>query len=543
MASSHAAALRRLRESAARFDDTGRKDTAATLAGLAARPLPAGPAMAQYHALLLFLRAHPGDAKLLARVEGEFRRIARAVRRWPAARREALANEGLPFGDTVTRFSHDQLRQLLQRSELRVRFDHAGQPQQDLNNVLRLTLPAPEWAHTAKGLADDELLAELRVRPADRLPFVVNELARLDGQPFVKDHLFDALDLFVRVSGRRAAFSKAFNRLPMPAVFWQEDRVRRFDTMALMNRRLPRPRRLEGASSSEVVMRTLRDTLTLTGRETDPGTYLEPRSLRLYDLERGISVALYGMVPDRQLPYESYVGFMLFKNGMPAAYGGSWVFGARADFGMNIFEPYRGGESGFMMCQVLRVYRQAFGVRCFEVDAHQFGLDNPDGIASGAFWFYHRHGFRPVDPALAQQAEREARRLAATPGARSSDKTLVAFTASSVALDFSADRRARPPLALATWTDRITAHVARRFGGERQRAQAVAMERMARLGAPLRAPKAPGAERVAAEMALLAAALGVDDAPRLRLLQRLVRLKMRDVYGYQRALLRFLGQA
>ena len=64
---------------------------------------------------------------------------------------------------------------------------------------------------------------------------------------------------------------------------------------------------------------------------------------------------------------------------------------------MNIFEPYRGGESGFMMCQVLRVYRQRFGVRFFEVDATQFGLDNPDGIASGAFWFYYRHGFRPLD--------------------------------------------------------------------------------------------------------------------------------------------------
>ena len=45
--------------------------------------------------------------------------------------------------------------------------------------------------------------------------------------------------------------------------------------------------------------------------------------------------------------------------------------GERAAFGMNIFEPFRGGESGLMMCQVLRTYRQTFGVRDFEVDAHQ----------------------------------------------------------------------------------------------------------------------------------------------------------------------------
>jgi hypothetical protein len=53
---------------------------------------------------------------------------------------------------------------------------------------------------------------------------------------------------------------------------------------------------------------------------------------------------------------------------------------------------------------------------------------------------------------------------------------------------------------------------------------------------------APGAQRVVAEMALLAAALGVTDAARLAELRRLVRLKPRDLFGYQRALLRFLGQ-
>ena len=61
----------------------------------------------------------------------------------------------------------------------------------------------------------------------------------------------------------------------------------------------------------------------------------------------------------------------LFGITIPVAYGGSWIMGERAAFGMNIFEPFRGGESGFMMCQVLRTYRQTFGVRYFEVHAHQ----------------------------------------------------------------------------------------------------------------------------------------------------------------------------
>jgi hypothetical protein len=538
---SFAAALRALRDAAYRFDETGRTAAAQGLADLAALPLPAVPALARYHDLLLFLRAHPPDAPGLRHIESELRRLARHVKALPAAAREALVNEGLPHGDTLTRFSHDAVRRLLRRADLRVQLDHVGEPRLDLNAVLRLTLPAPEWSHTTAGLGDDALLAALRVPPAARLRFLVDELERLDDRPFVKDHLFDALDLFVRVTPRTAAFSKAQSRLPMPAVYFQHDRLKRFDTLALMNRRLPRPRAgaAWGEAGREQAVRTIRDALTLTARETDPGTYLDERTLRVFDLERGISVAIFGMTPERQLPYESYVGFMLFKNGLAAAYGGAWVFGARADFGMNIFEPYRGGESGFMMCQVLRAYRQAFAVRHFEVDAHQFGLDNPDGIASGAFWFYHRHGFRPVDAALARLAERESRRLAATPGARSSEKTLRAFTGSSVALHFGG----AVPVALPALGERITAMIARRFGGDRRAAEQAAIAGLARQGCALRAAAAPGAQRVVAEMALLAAALRVTDAPRLAALRRLVRLKPRDVFGYQRALLRFLGQA
>ena len=61
--------------------------------------------------------------------------------------------------------------------------------------------------------------------------------------------------------------------------------------------------------------------MALTGRETDPATYLDARSLRIFDLERGLSVAIFGMTPERQLVLESYVGFTLFKNGLPVAYG------------------------------------------------------------------------------------------------------------------------------------------------------------------------------------------------------------------------------
>jgi len=469
-------------------------------------------------------------------VERELRRLAV----WLKARRgrhlAAWADRGMPWVDTVTRFTHDCVRWLLGHPHCKVVPDRYDEPLLDLNAVLKLTLPTLERNETTASLDNDALLDALKVKPARRLAFIVGELARLDAQPFVKDQLFDALDLYVRVQPTSAAFSKAGNRLPVARVFFQPDLLRRFDPMALMNQPLPPPRRL-GADARAELVRVLRNTMALTSRETDPATYLDARALRVYALERGLAVALFGMTPERQLPLESYVGFTLFKNGLPVAYGGAWVMGERAAFGMNIFEPFRGGESGFMMCQVLRAYRQAFKVRYFEVDAHQFGLDNPDGIASGAFWFYYRHGFRPLSAPLQRLALQEKKRIDARPGYHSPDKTLLRFTESNVALNFGG---AVPPH-LFDVTTRVTRMIASAYGGDRAAAE---RDGVARLGQLVRLPRRLNDDerRVLTEVALIAQALPVRDAAGLDLLVRMVRAKPKDLWAYQGLLLAFFSQ-
>jgi hypothetical protein len=532
-----AAAVRALAAAAHRFDDEGHAAKRAALERAAALPLAATAALPRYYAALLFLFANPSDEALLARVEGEFARIAA----WLRARRGAglahLEGDGLPFVDTVTRFSHDCVRWLLGHDGVRVGIDSWREPRASLGDVLRLTLPSLERGETSAGHGNHELLDALRVKPAERLGFVVGELSRFDDRPYAKDHLFDSLDLFVRVTPKDRRFSKAYNRLPVRSNFLQRELLRRFDPRGLMDRPLPPPRDLAGARRDEAI-RVIKNTLALTQRETDPATYLDPGALTLVDLERGLTVAVYGMTPARQLPLEVYAGFTLFKNGLAVAYGGAWMLGRRANFGMNIFEPYRGGESGFMMCQVLRTYRQLFRVQFFEVDAHQFGLDNPDGIASGAYWFYWRHGFRSLDAALAALAEREREKMVRRPTYRSSEATLLRFTRSNVALDFGT---AVPPL-LADITERVTRVIARRWHGDRRAAEQEALALFEAKAGPLGALNADQ-RRVATEVGLIAAALDVADAPRLAGLREMIAAKPVDQFRYQGLLSAFLGEA
>ena len=529
--------VRELRASASRFDAaaTARKQLA--LQQLRKLPLAEDQALLDYHDALLFLAAHPSDAAMQRSIESEFARLAAFLKPRRGRHKPLLANHGLPWVDTTTRFSHDCLRWLLAHPQCRVAIDQAGEPLLDLNAVLKLTLPALERGETSAGLDNDTLLDALKVRPAQRLAFLVNELGRLDALPHVKDQLFDALDLFVRVAPTSAALSKAGNRLDMGGkVFFQAELLRHFDPLQVMNQPLGKPRRLSDDARQDVI-RVLKNTMLLTSRETDPATYLDPAALRVHDLERGLSVAMFGMAPARQLPLESYVGFTLFKNGFPVAYGGAWLLGERAAFGMNIFEPFRGGESGFMMCQVLRAYRQTFGVRYFEVDAHQFGLDNPDGIASGAYWFYWRHGFRSLTPALRTLAERERKRITATPGYRSPENTLLRFTESSVALNFGGP----VPPQLAHVTARVTRMIARVYRGDRVKAEADCATRFAQAAALTSRPTTDE-RRVLAEVGLIWRALNVQDAESIALLARMVRAKPKDLFAYQQLLLQFFAR-
>jgi hypothetical protein len=531
------AAAHRLRTVALRFDADGTAAKRDALRRLARAPLAESAALPLLYDTLLFLRAHPSDRVMLAQVEVEFARLAGFLRRGRGRHAARLQEQGLPFVEMTTRFTHDCLRWLLDHPHGRVAIDSWGDGRADLNAILALTLPSVERSETTASLDNAALLAALRVPSSRQLAFVINELSRLDALPFVKDHLFDALDLFVRVTPTDRRLSKAYSRLPMRALHFQTDLLRDFDAAALMNQRLPAARVLDGDALAEVV-RTIKTSFVLTSRETDPGTYMDERTLRVWDLERGLSVAIYGMVPARQMPLESYVGFTLFKNGLAAAYGGAWVFGPRAGFGMNIFEPYRGGESGYMMCQVLRSYRQAFAVDFFEVDAHQFGLDNPDGIATGAFWFYYRYGFRPLDRTLAQLAERERRKIRATPGYRSSEKTLLRLTGSNVALNFG---RAVPAHVF-DLTVPVTRMIGRRYGGDRRAAERDAVAQFtAHTGAARRLT--PAQQQVLAEVALVAEANAITKRSQLATLRKMVAAKPVDLWAYQRLWFDFFASA
>lgn len=525
------ALLRELRAIATAFGADAAERRESCLAALQRHPLPLTKALVGYVETLLFLRAHPADASSDTRAAAELERVATVLQRAPAGVRRRLANTGLPHTTTTHSFTPELLRWLRGTARCDVTLAALRAPRGRLNETLQYTLPAIEREVTTIGWSQRELLDEL-VGRGDPLAFLLGEFSRLDDRPQLQDALYDALQVEAAVVPRDRRFSIAFNRVDLEPGFFHDSLVKRFDVRELLDRPLPSPRALAPRERAAVVA-CIRNALALLHRETDPATYMDVRTLRWYALERGVAVALYALQPVRQLPLESYVGYTLFRNGWPAAYGGAWVFGRRAIFGINVLPPFRGGESGYVLCQLLRTYRHAFGVDTFEVEPYQYGAGNPEGLRSGAFWFYWRHGFRPVDATLRTLAEREHARIAARRGYRSSLATLRRFAGSNVELALGAGPS---PPRVAEVRERVTALFRERWGGDRAAALADCRREFAARAGLKRLP-AGDAARVLDELAPWAIADSMDDPAALALLVRMLREKPRGPYAYQRLLL------
>ncbi|MBL0105386.1 MAG: hypothetical protein IPP51_17385 [Bacteroidetes bacterium] len=498
------------------------------LKGISKTTLVANASLVQYFDVLLFLAAYANNEDDLTLCEKELSRATAALKKSKTLPEKVFNNTGLPFTKTVTGFSYDFLRWLLTHPHVKTELTRFENPAFDLNDVLKLTLPSLERYETTAGNNNIELLDELLIKKDDRLSFILTEISKIEHQPYLKDHLFEGLDAYVTLTPKDASFSKAYNRLSPRNVFFHEEIMKRFDHEALLNRELPPAVALTKVQRIEAI-EVVKNSMAITGRETDTSTYMDENSFCLFELERGISIAIYGMIPERQLPLESYVGFTLFKNGFPASYGGAWVFGERSNFGINIFESFRGGESGYMMCQLLRVYKQVFGITYFEVEPYQYGLDNPEGIESGAFWFYYRYGFRPIDKKLRAIADKEYKKIASKKGYRTSKKILEHFTESNIELKMGR----KTPKGVYDITPKIKKMLQKQYDGNRLRAEKDCVMRFkikTRWSKPIDRHEA----QVMKEVALWAEALQINDAKRLGLLAQMVKVKPVDLLRTRR---------
>jgi hypothetical protein len=468
--------------------------------GVLARARLATPRQVErLHEALCFLRAYPDDAAVLARVERLLERFARR----PDLRRHRAALEDSGIAGTRTRFPFyaGTARWLAARWGEHLRVDWRGY---DKGEVLERALPLVSlWAETP---ALDELDFGTR-RWVKRLKgpretdgaFLVRRLSRVGRGTFEREAAWESLELPLVLESGPDTPERTTACLRTAPVFFQGkplDRSRPDVRREAARRPLSIaavPRR-----QAERFLDLAREAMVARQRDLDAFQWGDAADVRLVTYGDGLAFAAIGVVPERRLLLESVYGFLTLKNGVPIGYVLTSALFSSSEIAYNVFETFRGGESGLVYGKVLSMTRALFGSDVFTIFPYQLGgYGNAEALASGAWWFYRKLGFVPRAPRVVALMREEERRMAADPRHRTSRADLRVLASEN--LYWFGGRMRNDAMGLVELPNvglRVTDAVAARFGSDRERAEAVLAEEAAGLlGARLGTWAAP--ERLA----------------------------------------------
>jgi hypothetical protein len=368
----------------------------------------------QLHETLLFLRAYPRTqtvARLADEILAGFAERVAGVDPGPFEDPEVSGIAGTTIGAV---FSYEVARSLHARhaGDIEIAWDRYDEIDR-MGPVISKLIP----------LAREDWPVEAHVPFQRWVPGLGWLLARLKGPDAAEQYGSMAVPLEWKIA---PAVSRSAMRLPRRKLFCHTEPLLRRSDVSLA-RELQAPpiavRRVPLAEA-RAVLDLIVDTSAMRYRELYGFSHPEVNRVSHAELGRGVEVYFFGVPPAWRLPVRAYHAGMFFKNGVPAGYVELLSVFERVEVGFNLYYTFREGESAWLYARILHLFRQELGVNVFSVDPYQIGHENPEAIDSGAFWFYRKMGFRPVDPDIAALTVREEAKMARTPGHRSSRRTL-----------------------------------------------------------------------------------------------------------------------
>jgi hypothetical protein len=398
------------------------------LGRLAGHRFPDADSLIRLHECLLFLRAYPADAEVLRLADAVLFSFApRVAQLSDLSAFEDAAVSGIAGTSFSAVFSYEVARQLAARYPRQIEIDWENYDQAEkLGPVLRRFLPlvGEDWPVEAH-VPFRAWVDAARPPKSTALAWLLGRIASLPLSPRDQADLYESLELLLvwRI-GPRANRSRM--RLPLRQPYFHRqpllrradiDLARELDGPPLPVAHLAKP---EARKLLDLIL----DTSAMRYRELYGFTHPDPQRVFRADAGRGVEIVFFGVPPQWRLPLRAYHAGMFFVNGVPAGYVEVLSLFERAEVGFNLYYTFREGESAWLYARLLRLFRQLLRVRCFSVDPYQVGLENDEALDSGAFWFYRKLGFRPLDPAAARLVQREEDRMRRTPGYRSSRRTL-----------------------------------------------------------------------------------------------------------------------
>jgi len=404
------------------------------LTQLGRRRFPDAASLIRFHEILLFLRAYPDTPAIRRSSEELLASFHQRVTSLGASDADVTAfADPAASGIAGTAFSaiwgYDIARYLAARYPSRVEIDWEGyEGEEQLVSVLKSFLPLFEDG--AYVVYPVPYLAWIRAakRPNETdLAWLLRQFEHLSITDREKANLFDSLGLWIHWKLGNSPATRTRMRVRVNRTFYHDGPLITRSEVSLdrgLEDPLPLPLRKLSRVDGERLGSLGRDMMTVRYRELHGFTYGDRRHVLRAHAGRGVEFVIWGLPPERRLPLLGYHAVLILKNGVPAGYAESLALFERTEVGINLFYTFRDGESAWIYARLLRFMRQYLKASVFSVEPYQLGSHNKESIEAGAFWFYRKLGFRPVQHEVARMVAREERKLAKRPGYRTPARIL-----------------------------------------------------------------------------------------------------------------------
>jgi hypothetical protein len=397
------------------------------------------------HEALLFLRAYPAGVEVAKLADEKLVAIGDRVRalKHAGADLEALEEpeiSGIAGTGMTAVFGHGVARHLARQhgEEVRIAWEAWDAPE-TLGRVLPHLAPMVDEDAQVEPHPDWPGWVNAAARGANDLGWLLGAMEKRWGGGRDLPDRYDSLGLPVRWEFGACCATRTMMRFARKGLFVHEEPlIRRQDVrLAEVGGGRPMPVERLGPEESAMVLRLARETSAVRYRELHGFTYGDEAHVYRIQAGRGVVFYLSGVGPDHRLPLRAYHALTIWKSGVPVGYFEGLSLFERMEAGFNLYYTFREGETAWIYARVLEALHQVLGVGCFILDPYQIGHENEEAIASGAFWFYRKLGFRSVDEGLRRLTEREERKIAAKPGYRTPPVVLRRLVARPMAFEMA----------------------------------------------------------------------------------------------------------
>ncbi|MEW5807450.1 MAG: hypothetical protein AB1756_08915 [Acidobacteriota bacterium] len=453
------------------------------LQGLERKQLSRAREVYRLHEVLCFLRAYPDNEEILTSVERMLRGFAH--RRDLHIHCKELTNSGISGTEIKFRFYFFTSCWLARRWPDKISIDWgAFRKKGKLEDFLHLLLPYSETpAIDELSMSPREWISELKGPAETDASFIIKRFEAAAASSFERETLYESFDIPIKIYPGAGTPSRTLARHPASPVVFQ---TRPFQ--------IKRPSLLREVRRNPVSVRPLpprdgcklidlaREAMVTRSRDLDVFEHASDEDVRLVDFGQGLQFACIGVIPERRLMLEAVYGFLTLKNGIPIGYVLSSALFRSAEVAFNMFETYRAAESAFIYSRVLAMVRHLFGCETFTIPPIQLGYENPEGLKSGAWWFYYKLGFRPHDRGVRSIVRAELEQMKMNPHHRSTIPTLEKLASENLFMYL--DRPREDVLGKISLGDiglEISHTLSSRFGANREEGIKVCSDEAARL--------------------------------------------------------------